>query len=45
MRKDQYIIKQAYQRPLVPIKLTRGGSHFIPLDDTSYLDEDNKIVV
>lgn len=45
MRKDQYIIKQAYQRPIIPIKLTRGGSHFLSLDDTSYLDENQKIVI
>ena len=45
MRKDQYVIKQAYQRPIIPIKLTRGGSHYIPLDDTSYLDEHGEVVV
>lgn len=45
MRKDQYVIKQAYQRPLIPIKLTRGGSHYIPLDDTSYLNENNEIII
>ena len=45
MRKDQYIIKQAYQRPIIPVKLTRGGSHFLSLDDTSYLDEDQRIIV
>lgn len=45
MRKDQYVIKQAYLRPLVPIKLTRGGSHYVPLDDNSYLNEDNVVVV
>ena len=45
MRKDQYIIKQAYQRPIIPIKLTRGGSHFIPLDDKSYLTDEHQIVI
>ena len=45
MRKDQYIIKQAQQRPIIPIKLTRGGSHYVPLDDTSYLNEEGEVVV
>lgn len=38
MRKDQYIIKQAYQRPIIPCKLTRGARTYIPLDDNSHLD-------
>lgn len=38
MRKDQYIIKQAYQRPIIPCKLTRGMKTHIPLDDNSYLE-------
>lgn len=47
MRKDQYIIKQAYQRPVIPAKLTRSTSTYIPLDDNSYLDieHDNEVVV
>ena len=32
MRKDQYIIKQAYRRPIIPNKLVRS-KNFIPLDD------------
>ena len=32
MRKDQYIIKQAYRRPIVPNKLLRSKS-FIPLEE------------
>ena len=45
MRKEQYIIKQAYQRPLVPTNITHNSSHFIPIDDNSYLNEDNKVVI
>ena len=37
MRKDQYIIKQAYQRPIVPIKINHASNSYLPLDDTSYL--------
>lgn len=38
MRKDQYLIKQAYQRPLVPQKLTKSSQFSnSALDDTSYL--------
>ena len=45
MRKDQYVIKQAYQRPIIPAKLTRSVSYFTPLDDESYLNEDNEVVI
>ena len=34
MRKDQYVIKNAYRRPIVPTKLTRSKST-IPLRDTT----------
>lgn len=44
MRKDQYIIKQAYQRPIIPCKLTRSSRFYPALDDTSYLDG-QKVVV
>lgn len=44
MRKDQYVIKQAYQRPIIPCKLTRNTRSYIPLDDTSYLDGQNVII-
>lgn len=44
MRKDQYIIKQAYQKPIVPCRLTRNLKSHIPLDDTSYLNG-NQVVV
>lgn len=32
LRKDQYIIKNAYRRPIIPNKLTRS-KHMIPLED------------
>jgi hypothetical protein len=35
MRKDQYIIKTAYRRPITPNKLTRSRS-FIKLDDNTH---------
>ena len=35
MRKDQYVIKTAYRRPIVPNKLTRSKS-FIKLDDLTH---------
>lgn len=44
MRKDQYIIKQAYQKPIIPCRITRSGKSYIPLEDTSYLDG-QKVVI
>ena len=37
MRKDQYIIKQAYRRPIVPNKLVRS-KNFTPLDEHIEID-------
>ena len=37
MRKDQYLIKQAYQKPIVPCRLTRSTRTYPSLDDKSYL--------
>lgn len=45
MRKDQYLIKQAYQKPVVFCRLTRGGQYFLPLEDTSILNENNEVVI
>jgi hypothetical protein len=39
MRKDQYIIKQAYTRPVIPCRITRGSRFSVPLDDKSYLEK------
>ncbi len=38
MRKDQYIIKQAYQKPIVPCRLTRSTRSPLLFEDNSYLD-------
>lgn len=43
MRKDQYIIKNAYRRPIIPNKLVRSR-HFIPLDDSVSFDKDGYCV-
>ena len=41
MRKDQYVIKNAYRRPIVPNKLTRS-THVIMLpDETSSFDDED----
>ena len=32
LRKDQYILKNAYRKPIVPTKITRSR-HDIPLED------------
>lgn len=45
MRKEQYIIKQAYQRPIVPCKLTRTIKTHIPLDDESRINENNEVEI
>lgn len=45
MRKEQYLIKQAYTRPIRFNKITRSSDTYIKLDDESYLDENNEIVV
>lgn len=44
MRKDQYIIKQAYQKPIIPCKLIRSTFSHTALDDESYLDG-QKVVI
>lgn len=44
MRKDQYIIKQAYQKPIVPCKLTRSTRTYIPLDDKSHLEGQEVVI-
>ena len=45
MRKDQYIIKQAYKKPVNPQKLEHNTRALIPLDDKSYLDDDLNLVI
>ena len=36
MRKDQYIIKNAYRQPIIPTKLTRS-KYMLRMDDTTHL--------
>ena len=43
MRKDQYVIKQAFQKPIVFNKLTRSTAPSIKLEDTSWIDENGEI--
>lgn len=42
LRKDQYIIKNAYRRPIVFNKITRS-KHYIPLDDEVYIDPQENV--
>lgn len=44
MRKDQYVIKQAYQRLVIPNKIIRPGFVPIALEDDSYI-ENNEIII
>ena len=39
MRKDQYLIKDAYRKPIIPKKITHS-KYEIKLDDNTYLGED-----
>ena len=43
MRKDQYIIKNAYRKPIVPNKLIRSKS-WIKLDDSYSFDEEGYVI-
>lgn len=45
MRKDQYIIKQSYQQPVVPCKLTRSSTTYIPLEDASYINDNRQLII
>lgn len=45
MRKEQYLIKQAYQRPIIFCKLTHSSNVNIPLDDNSELDKDLNVKI
>lgn len=40
LRKEQYIIKNAYRRPIVPIKLVRSKHQFKIEDKTCHFDEE-----
>ena len=43
MRKDQYIIKNAYRKPIIPNKLVRSKS-WIRLDDSYSFDEEGYVI-
>ena len=43
LRKDQYIIKNAYRRPIVMNKITRSKS-IIPLNDEATVDDEGNVV-
>lgn len=43
MRKDQYIIKQAFQRLITPNKLTKTGKPLLTYEDSSYIDKNLQI--
>lgn len=45
MRKEQYIIKQAYQKPIIFCKITRSTNHHITLDDKSELQSDGDVKI
>lgn len=45
MRKDQYIIKQAYQKPITPQNLFGNGVSYTPLEDTSDMNKKGEITV
>ena len=42
LRKDQYLIKNAYRKPIVPIKLIHS-KHTVQLDGKVWLDKDDQI--
>lgn len=43
LRKDQYVIKNAYRRPIVLSKITRSKS-IIPLNDEATVDDEGNVV-
>ena len=43
LRKDQYILKDAWYKPIIPKNITRS-KHYIPLDDDFSFDDDGYVV-
>ena len=41
LRKDQYVIKNAYRQPIIFKKITRNSSHFITLPEEVWVDEND----
>lgn len=43
LRKDQYVIKDAYRKPIIPKNITRS-KHFIPLESDFWFDDDGYVI-
>ena len=43
LRKDQYVIKNAYRKPITPTKLT-PSKHEIKLDGKEWIDEEGSVL-
>lgn len=43
MRKDQYVIKQAYQKPTICMNINKSNDFHIPLDDDSELQDNEDV--
>ena len=43
LRKDQYVLKDAYRRPIIPKNITRS-KHYMPLDSDFSFDDEGYIV-
>ena len=43
LRKDQYVIKNAYRKPIVPTKITRSRN-FLPMDDDFEFDDEGYVI-
>ena len=45
MRKDQYLIKSSYRRPMIPNKILRSKTSFKIEDETNTFDEDGNPII
>ena len=45
MRKDQYLIKSSYRRPMIPNKILRSKTYFKIEDETNTFDEEGNPIV
>jgi len=43
LRKDQYILKDAYRKPIIPKNITRSR-HFIPLESDFGFDDEGYVI-
>ena len=44
LRKQQYLLKDAYQKPMIPKKITMGSRNYIPLESDYSFDDDGYVV-